>query len=263
MNENNIYIINSMFPLENYEAKDLSTTCHYMGTNNGNAFPPYALIKSLYGKLVKFNYLQNYDDIIHNRINKEKELERINSSSKVFFFLQDAIRPMEYDFFAICRQDPTPLIDFLKKIKTNIIVPNIGINCVLREFNGDLYKRIRPEMVEILKIFSEKSEFIGVRGELTKEVLYKLGIKNTHITGCPTYFENGRNRIINKHTNITFKDIVKTNYFNNNPYLKNNKIILQAKNSTDTKIIQFFENDIKDFSLIEYFEYVNKEFYIL
>ena len=96
MNKNQIYIINSMFPLKTFESKDLTTTCHYMVINNGNSYPPYALLKSLFGKLVEFNYIQNYDDIIYNRIDKNNELEKINSSSHVFFFLQDAIRPMEY-----------------------------------------------------------------------------------------------------------------------------------------------------------------------
>lgn len=47
-----------------------------------------------------------------------------------------------------------------------------------------------PNTVKLAKILSEKSALLSVRDEFTQDVLSKLGILNTVITGCPSNFLN-------------------------------------------------------------------------
>ncbi len=48
--------------------------------------------------------------------------------------------------------------------------------------------RLTPSVRRFLDIVKERSHSIGVRGNKTAEVLNDLGIKNTHVIGCPSMF---------------------------------------------------------------------------
>ena len=73
----------------------------------------------------------------------------------------------------------------------------LGANC-FSGFDKEFYKKLNSELVEFLRKLSEYCELIGLRGEFTQEVMSKLGISNTEVIGCPSYFENGRDRIVHK-----------------------------------------------------------------
>lgn len=44
--------------------------------------------------------------------------------------------------------------------------------------------------MRFLKLLSERTSHIGVRGAFTQEVLARVGVKNTIVTGCPSNFMN-------------------------------------------------------------------------
>ena len=75
------------------------------------------------------------------------------------------------------------------------------------EYDSDFYKSLSPELVKFLKELSELSEIIGLRGYFTQEVLSKLGINNTEVIGCPSFYENGAERIIKKRDSILTSDL--------------------------------------------------------
>ena len=188
------YIINSNIITQISETSDYPTMLNAVGTNLGNSYITYGLIKSLYGKLVNLNSINFFWKTNPKKL--ESELEKINNSSHVFFIFQDFIRPKNLQF----KLDYKATSDFIKRINKPIIIPNIGMNDF--EYNTNIYTRFSTELIDFLRVLSEHSNFIGVRGKYTQEVLAKLGIKNTMITGCPSYYEMGRNRIIKKYTNI-------------------------------------------------------------
>jgi hypothetical protein len=48
-----------------------------------------------------------------------------------------------------------------------------------------------PQAIEFVKILSQKSKLLGVRGDSTKHALERLcGVKNIHVTGCPSVFSD-------------------------------------------------------------------------
>ena len=52
-----------------------------------------------------------------------------------------------------------------------------------------LVQALPKETIKALKILGDKSETIGVRGEVTAYVLELLGIHNVEIIGCPSFYE--------------------------------------------------------------------------
>jgi hypothetical protein len=49
-----------------------------------------------------------------------------------------------------------------------------------------------PETVRLMKMISERTVSIGVRGQFTADVLARHGIRNTRVTGCPSLFRLGK-----------------------------------------------------------------------
>lgn len=194
------YIMNSCLITKTEDFSSYYKMLSSLDNNSGNSYITYGLIKSLYGKLVDIDHMNFL--WTKQELNLDEELEKINASSHVFLILQDFIRPANIDF----RLDYQKIINYIKKINKPIIIPNIGVNGL--KYNKDFHKHLTPELKQFLYTISEHSEYIGVRGYLSKEVLSNLGINNVIVTGCPSYFENGQNRIINKHQTISKKDII-------------------------------------------------------
>lgn len=77
-----------------------------------------------------------------------------------------------------------------------------------KKFHNSLPKKL----VTFLKALSERSILLGVRGNFTAEVLESLGIYNTCVVGCPTMYECGPKRIIEKSDRIDDSDILLSHY---------------------------------------------------
>lgn len=52
-------------------------------------------------------------------------------------------------------------------------------------------RTLKPGTDQFLRLVSERSGSIGVRGSFTAEVLWDLGIRNTSVVGCPSIFALG------------------------------------------------------------------------
>lgn len=218
-NPKNIFIFNSSLP-EGDGAKDV---LHYMGTSNakirgqniGNTYISFGLLRCLFGSAVKVDHLSNiWDSPLPDEL-----AEKINSEYTHFIFiLQDDIREstdnLRYD----------RVTDFLEKIS----IPVVPMSLCANSFNGfdlGLAKKIGPGKKRFLKILSEKSKSIGVRGFYSAEILKALGINNVKVVGCPSYFENGPSRVLQKVEWDPAKVVTTATYFNRN--LPNTSHILQ------------------------------------
>lgn len=118
----------------------------------------------------------------------------------------------------------------IRKIKIPCIVTGVGAQTGL---GGDLAKLevIRDEAKEFVSAILDRSESIGVRGELTRDYLISLGFPGSQIDviGCPSMFYNGENLKIrprdklgavalNLSSAITNKKLLNfAGYFNSNP----------------------------------------------
>lgn len=197
----------------NISFSDEGKSCdHFMrdiSGNTGNSYITYSVIKILYGQ---FQSVDDIKNLWFYQPNK-RDIDRINSEySKVILILQDNLRLFDSYFN---HQIYEGLADFFKKVKIPIVVFSLGSN----SFNGeykDLHNGVSKDLVNMLKVLSDKTSSFGVRGNYTLEVLNNLKITNAKVVGCPSYFETGRDRIIHKKNNSSDLKIVAGGYFENN-----------------------------------------------
>lgn len=90
-----------------------------------------------------------------------------------------------------------PGSNYIQKVETSFLSNNIAsllerydLPCVLIGVGAqmNLEDKVFPRTREILARLSERCASIGVRGELTAEILRKAGIRNVDVIGCPSVF---------------------------------------------------------------------------
>ena len=201
----NCFFINSNISFEN-KLHDYKTYLESISGNTGNSYITYALIKKIYGKLVKVPHIQCIYTYDFNK-NADKDIDYINNNcSHVFLILQDQIRITESYSLKLPYDK---IISFLKKIRKPIIIAGLGAN----SFNGfysDFFKDLPKELVTFLKELSCLVENLGVRGYFTQETLNNLGITNVDVIGCPSFYEMGRDRIIKKKELVSLNKVFLT-----------------------------------------------------
>jgi hypothetical protein len=163
--------------------------------NSGNSYITWSLLKeigcnigSIEGHEIKNLYTYNFSKA-------SKDIDIINNEcTNVILVLQDQIRVREsYGLRLPFKQ----LQQFILQIKKPILVAGLGAN----SFNGYdscFHKKLDDELIEFLRFLSEHCVSIGLRGYFTQEVLHNLGIDNTCVIGCPSYYETGRGRTLIK-----------------------------------------------------------------
>ena len=183
------FFINSNICVSKADVTDLSTFMRSVCGNTGNSYITYALVKEICPTIQKLNHIQNI--YTYDFSTQDKDIDFINNCcSHVFFILQDQIRISEsYDL----KLPYDLIIQFLKRIKKPVIIAGLGAN----SFDGYdpwLYTKLDSALIYFLKALSDRTREIGVRGNYTQEVLQQIGINNTRVIGCPSFFEMGRNR---------------------------------------------------------------------
>ena len=175
---------------------DISTYEKFMlsiAGNTGNSYITYALIKELFGGLVDIHHIQNIYE--YNFDNSEKDIDYINNqATHVFLILQDQIRIQEsYGLKLPYRK----IMDFISKLNKPVIIAGLGANS-FNGFDPQFHKKLDPNLIDFLKFLSDHCIEIGIRGHYTEEILHKVGVKNVRVIGCPSFFEMGSNRRIEK-----------------------------------------------------------------
>jgi len=79
-----------------------------------------------------------------------------------------------------------PRADFLEAV--NLPCLPVGLGAQAPYLGADV--SLPRGTIRYLKILSERSRQIGVRGEYTADVLAKVGVRNTVVIGCPSHFIN-------------------------------------------------------------------------
>ncbi len=78
------------------------------------------------------------------------------------------------------------MADFIEQ--TGLPVSMIGVGAQSKDYSVEV--PILPGTLRLMQIVSERSRLIGVRGAFTQRVLEHIGITNTQIIGCPSYYMN-------------------------------------------------------------------------
>lgn len=100
---------------------------------------------------------------------------------------------------------------------------------------------VNPSVIKLLKLASERSHAIGVRGEYTAHIVNNLGIQNIEVMGCPSMYLNiGKDHIIKT---PQIEDIRKAAIFTKRDDLKHPSYAVlsafQAKQYQDAAIRNF------------------------
>ncbi len=80
------------------------------------------------------------------------------------------------------------MADFIEK--TDMPVTMLGLGA--QTHNRSEVSKIHPNTLRLVKIISERSPSIGVRGFYTAEVLAAHGITNVEVLGCPSLYSLGK-----------------------------------------------------------------------
>ncbi len=161
-------------------------------------------MKALFGRPVKLDHISNaFEATLSDQISEE-----INEQySHLVWTMKDDIRE-DFSDLPIDR-----ITHFLEKIK----IPIVPVSLCANSFNGydpGLAERLSPNQRRLFSLLSEKSKLIGVRGNYSAEILNSIGIKNVRVIGCPSYFENGPARVLQKKPWDPDKVITTATFFN-------------------------------------------------
>lgn len=79
----------------------------------------------------------------------------------------------------------------LETKNVQLVVLGLGIQLELSDNIGEFIAELskNKDTIKALKILSEHSKYIGVRGSVTGECLDRIGIHNWKIIGCPSFYE--------------------------------------------------------------------------
>ncbi len=214
INSNLCSDLNDIISFKNYQ--------NAINYNIGNSYPTWALIKQIYGYYKKPKHIKNIWRYDFSQ--QDKDIDTINNEcSHVFLMLQDQIRIVEGYGQVLPFEN---MINFIKRLNKKIIVLSLGCNqyykydnvnnqfIVENQLEKDFCKKLDPSLINFLKVISDYTELIGVRGYYTQEVLSNLGINNTQVIGCPSYYEMGRNRIVKKKPFNDIKNILIASPYN-------------------------------------------------
>ena len=190
------------------EEQDVSSYPRFMsavGGNTGNSYITYALIKELFGGLVPVRHIQNIYK--YDFSNSAGDIDYINNqATHVFLVLQDQIRTKESYGLTLPYEGIKKIISQLNK---PVIVAGLGANSFYG-LDPNFHKKLSSQLVDFLKFLSEHCIEIGVRGAYTQEILHHIGVDNTRVIGCPSYFEMGRDRVVTKREIKDLNDVVLT-----------------------------------------------------
>lgn len=189
------FVINSNICTSKKDVETYDVLMDAIAGNSGNSYITWSLLKeigcdleSIKGHEIKSLYTYDFN-------NTEKDIDIINNEcTNVILVLQDQIRIEEsYGY----RLPYVKIKKFISQINKPILIAGLGANS-FNGFDSNFYKKLDAELVDFLHYLSDCCEIIGLRGYFTQEVLYKLGIKNTCVIGCPSYYETGKGRVLNK-----------------------------------------------------------------
>lgn len=187
------FFINSNICMDKQDISSYKTFMSTIGGNTGNSYITYSLIKELFGDLISIRHIQNIYE--YDFDNSATDIDYINNeATHVFLILQDQIRIAESYGLKLPYQK---IINFISKMNKPVIIAGLGANS-FNGFDPNFHKKLDPNLIYFLKFISEHCAEIGIRGVFTQEVLHKIGINNTRVIGCPSFFETGGDRQIKK-----------------------------------------------------------------
>jgi len=179
-----VFFLNHNLAATNNGTPSLPLLSESINGNAGNSYIGWSISKALQIRPID---IQGVGNIWKTKFPLPNP-EAVNSDfDHVVLALQDQLR----ESCSILNYER--LTAFLERITIPISVFSLGANATSGTA-ADLSSRLGEDQIRFYRTISTKCHSLGIRGEFTASVLEKLGIRNTTIHGCPTYFETGRGR---------------------------------------------------------------------
>jgi Polysaccharide pyruvyl transferase len=126
-------------------------------------------------KLLDYDYIKPIDP---NNLSDE-DIDWLNSE-----FSYGVIRGSNYLHAGM---DWGSLAELLRRLRVPVVVPGVGT-----QSPHDTRPQMTASTIEIIQLLADRCQSLGVRGDISAECLWRLGIKNVRIVGCPSMFRQGR-----------------------------------------------------------------------
>lgn len=167
----------------------------YICGNNGNLLFKNAVAKTLDTKDNELEYVHFYNQDCKDISNaySHNDIDFINNN-------YDALVLSEADLFNVAYASRLPhFTAALRKIKIPVIMVGVGFGSSLQK-EMLTHSPIDSEVKKFVAALLDRSASIGVRGELTRQYLRRLGFSHSDVDviGCPTMFTNGNHLNISK-----------------------------------------------------------------
>jgi len=147
--------------------------------NNGNMIHA-AAARRMISKYVEFQRPGEWTDA---------DIEQLRSeNSHIVFVTANLIRlgvPGDHHTIKDLVGSQVPLAKNIERAALPVVVFGLGSQAGL---SGPLELTVAPETVRLLKVISEHSRKIAVRGVFTAEACVRLGVKNVEVVGCQSMF---------------------------------------------------------------------------
>lgn len=186
------FFLNSNLSFGRAGGDTVESLLHPAAGNSGNSYITYALVKTVLGDFAGLSHIANVYEYDFSSA-RDAEFARAECTH-VFLVLQDQIRIEESYGLRLPYEN---IVSFLKKCGKPVVIAGLGANS-FGGFDPEFHKKLPPALVKFLREISGMCEKIGIRGEFTADVLDKLGISNFQIIGCPSFFETGPGRRVEK-----------------------------------------------------------------
>lgn len=118
----------------------------------------------------------------------ERHVKDLNVVYSVSSEPSDSTLVLSMSNFVSPSTDMTPFADYIERYDFERVVM-IGAGAQSQDFNAQV--DLTPGTKRFLRLLSERSVTIGVRGFYTARVLESMGINNVRVIGCPTIFWSG------------------------------------------------------------------------
>jgi hypothetical protein len=182
------FLINHNLVTEEFPVAGVSSLEKATNGNTGNSLIGYSVARQM--GVQEVSGIANVNGLDFGSI-PEQEKDRIKEHHDVvILMLQDHIRPNTDRYRFQQGLDYTEIIRFLDRLALPVVMPSIGI-----QFHDmalpDFINQLDPHLIQFLRDIAERVPVIGVRGEITSDVLSRIGITNSRAIGCPSFFFNG------------------------------------------------------------------------
>ncbi|MBR7795788.1 polysaccharide pyruvyl transferase family protein [Agaribacter marinus] len=213
----NIIIRSGMSPLDTFDASYIMGN-NSIGGNVGNLVYQYSVIRTLMteGTSITPDYY-NYDPNRADEINEKFDCYIIP--------LADAFRK---DFIPTLKK----YTRLIKKLTIPVVVIGVGLRAPFEPKLDEGFP-FDEDVKDFVKAVLEKSNMIGVRGEITSKYLSRLGFRegiDHTVIGCPSMYTFGRELKI-RDTNIT----------------KESMVCVNSSRLSPNHVLDFISRSMKDF----------------